>query len=108
MILPLILLLARAVVETGGVRGLVAIGILSFSALTTFLPWRALDKYDGYRGMRPWAREIAADPSMSNALILVRGERHPDFASAAIYNPLDLYGPRPVFAWDREIGRAHV
>jgi hypothetical protein len=33
--------------------------------------------------------------------VLIRGERFPDYASAAVYNPLDLRGNAPVYAWDR-------
>ena len=41
------------------------------------------------------------DASFGRSLVLVRGERHPDFASAAIYNPLDWDADAPIFAWDR-------
>jgi hypothetical protein len=34
------------------------------------------------------------------SLVLVRGQRHPDYASAAIYNPVDFGSPQPLFAWD--------
>lgn len=75
---------------------------LSALALLTFLPWRAQDKYRGYRRMVPDVRQIARDPRLSDALVLVRGRRHPDWASAAVYNPLDLRTGRTIFAWDRD------
>ena len=34
-------------------------------------------------------------------MVLIRGESHPDYASAAIYNPLNLNADAPVYAWDR-------
>jgi len=71
-------------------------------AWLTWVPWRALDKYRGYRGMTASARELAAELDLGRCLVLVRGERHPDYASAAVYNPLDLEADAPVFAWDRD------
>ncbi|MDH3732861.1 MAG: glycosyltransferase family 39 protein [Gemmatimonadota bacterium] len=106
VILPLVLISARALnrdaVPALRAGTLVAAVALMWAASVTFIPWRSVDKYGGYRGMRPWARAIAADPSMTGALVLVRGNRHPDFASAAAYNPLDPGGREPVFAWDRD------
>lgn len=109
VILPLVLLAARGFCAVGTSRtqvaGLTAAGVAVIAALTVFVPWRAADKYDGYRGMRSWARAISADPALDDALILVQGKRHPDFASAAAYNPLDLGDDGPVFAWDRDAAR---
>ena len=79
-----------------------AAAALSVMALLTFVPWRAADKYYRYRGMRPDVRTIAADPALRGALVLVRGSRHPDYASAAVYNPMGLEGDAPVFAWDHD------
>ena len=104
-LLPLTLVAARGLArERGGghARALVAAAALTIAACATFIPWRAADKYDGYRGMRPWVRSIAADPGMRDALVLVGGRRHPHFASAAAFNPIDLEGDGPVFAWDRD------
>ncbi|MDX1578746.1 MAG: hypothetical protein R3266_09675, partial [Gemmatimonadota bacterium] len=33
-------------------------------------------------------------------LVLVRGRHFPDYQSAAVYNPVDLEAPRPVYAFD--------
>lgn len=81
----------------------VAIGVaaLSLSALLTFFPWRAIDKYHHYRGMRPDVRELIDAYDFGRSIVLVRGKRHPDYASAVPYNPLDLNADGPVFAWDR-------
>lgn len=83
-------------------RLLIGAALLSMSALVTFMPWRSLDKYHYYRGMRPDLRDIAAHTPFGRSLILVRGNRHPDYASAAIYNPLDLHADAPIYAWDRD------
>jgi len=79
-----------------------AVAASCLMALITFGPWRATDKYFHYRGMRPEVRAVAQDPRLKGALVLVRGARHPDYASAAVYNPLELSGHAPVFAWDRD------
>jgi hypothetical protein len=31
----------------------------------------------------------------------VRGEEHPDYASAAAYNPLNVYADVPIYVYDR-------
>jgi hypothetical protein len=74
---------------------------LSLAALIVFVPWRAADRYVGYRGMRPDIRRLAEQYDFGTSLVLVRGRRHPDYASAATYNPLDLFADAPVYAWDR-------
>jgi 4-amino-4-deoxy-L-arabinose transferase-like glycosyltransferase len=74
---------------------------LSAMALLVFVPWRATDKYYHYRKMRPDVRTLARDHDWGRVLVIIRGNRHPDYASAAIYNPLDLQASAPVYAWDR-------
>jgi hypothetical protein len=74
---------------------------LTLVALVVFVPWRALDKYHHYRGMRPDIRQLAGDAGPAGDIVLIRGHRHPDFASAAVYNPLDLTTGATIFAWDR-------
>ena len=78
-----------------------AVLVLSVLALVNFIPWRAVDKYHDYRGMRPDVRELAEQHNFGKSLVLIQGERHPDYSSAAIYNPLDLSADAPVYAWDR-------
>ena len=65
-----------------------------------FLPWRAAGKYYHYRGMRPDIRRLARDHDFGRSLVLVSGRRHPDYASAVVYNPVDSGGAQPVYAWD--------
>jgi 4-amino-4-deoxy-L-arabinose transferase-like glycosyltransferase len=78
--------------------GLVA---LCAMALINYFPWRAVDKYHHYEQMRPDVRELAEQLDFGPALVLVRGDRHPDYASAAAYNPLNLRAPTTIYAWDR-------
>ena len=77
--------------------GVLALGV---AALVVFVPWRATDKYRHYLGMRPDARVLAA--SWGSSLVVIRGKEHPDYTSAAIYNPLDVRAGAPVFARDRD------
>ncbi|MGQ0650073.1 MAG: hypothetical protein ACT4P7_21190 [Gemmatimonadaceae bacterium] len=73
---------------------------LTLSVLVTFIPWRAIDKYYHYRNMRPDVRELARELRFGRSLVFVRGRRHPDYASATAYNPLDLQADAPLYAWD--------
>jgi hypothetical protein len=56
-------------------------------ALVNVLPWRTLDKYHNYRGIRPDVRRLARQHSFGRSLVLVRGESWPDYSSAAALNP---------------------
>lgn len=93
----------RALAPEGVAGGRVSLGVaaLSLSAMLTFMPWRATDKYWHYRRMEPGMAHLAAAQRMDGALVLIRGRRHPDYHGAAIFNPLDLRSDRTVFAWDR-------
>jgi hypothetical protein len=75
--------------------------ILVVMGLALFVPWRSLDKYRHFRGMRPDIRHLADNFSPGPSLVLVRGRDMPDYASAVIYNPPSVMGPGPVYAWDR-------
>jgi hypothetical protein len=77
------------------------VGALCLSAMLTFMPWRAMDKYWHFRRMEPGIARLAREQRMERALVLVRGQRHPDYHGAAVFNPLDLRGERTVFVWDR-------
>jgi hypothetical protein len=83
------------------VRVLLAAGALCLAALVTFMPWRATDKYFHYRGMRPDVRSLAKEHGFGTDLVLVRGRRFPDYASAAAYNPTDMRSDGTIYAWDR-------
>ncbi|HEY7317469.1 MAG TPA: glycosyltransferase family 39 protein [Candidatus Binatia bacterium] len=85
----------------GSTRAIAAVLSLSLIALCNFFPWRAIDKYFHYRGMRPDIRILAKEYGFGKSLVLIRGNRDTDYASAATYNPVDLYADAPVYAWDR-------
>ncbi len=81
------------------------VGVLSLCILTlvNFFPWRAIDKYHHYRGMRPDIRYLAKDYGFGKSLVLIRGNQNEDYASAATYNPVDHHGTLPVYAWDKNV-----
>lgn len=87
--------------RAGATRVLAGSLLLVLVGVVVFVPWRAADKYFRYRGMRPDVRAMAADPALRDGLLLIRGNRHPDYASAVVYNPLTVDSPAPLFAWDR-------
>jgi hypothetical protein len=74
--------------------------LLMVSALAVFIPWRSAGKYHHYRGMRPDVRQLAKQYDFGRSLVLVRGQQRPDYASAAVYNPIDLHADAPIYAWD--------
>lgn len=82
-------------------RLLTLVAALSLLTMINFIPWRAVDKYYHYLQMRPDIRSLAATHNFGKSLILIRGAEFPDFASAAIYNPLDLKSDQPIYAWDK-------
>ncbi len=75
---------------------------LCLACLATYIPWRAADKYHHYLNMRPDISQLAAAHHFGRSLVLVRGESHPDYVSAWVFNPLDLNAAVPVYAWDRD------
>ena len=109
IIIPGLVLSARGLealsAQVGGRHGparvLAASFLLVVVTMVVFVPWRATDKYFHYRGMRPDVRAMAADPALRDGLLLIRGNRHPDYASAVVYNPMTEDSPAPLFAWDR-------
>ncbi len=86
----------------GKKRALLAVLALSLSCLVSYFPWRAVDKYHHYRLMRPDIRELAEAHHFGRSLVIVRGNRHPDYASAVTYNPIDFDDPVPLYAWDQD------
>jgi hypothetical protein len=112
MIVPLAALTARGALELGPrfgapatdaeTRTLAGVALLALSSALVFLPWRSVDKYWQYRGMRPDLRVIQRERGFGRGLILVSGREIPDYASAMTYNPLDLRDSVPVYARNRE------
>ncbi|MGQ0764496.1 MAG: hypothetical protein ACT4OZ_02405 [Gemmatimonadota bacterium] len=105
-LIPLVVITARAPRLLAGTDadsrrlavGLTVLGILSTAAFTT---WRGLEKYRGYRLMGDDFVRFADENDLGNALVLVRGRRHPDYHMAFMENPVRPDDRRPVFAWDR-------
>jgi hypothetical protein len=83
-----------------GARAVLSAALLCSFATVNFIPWRAIDKYHDYRRMRPDIRTLARTQGFGRSLVFIRGERAPDYASAAIYNPIDLRADAPVYARD--------
>jgi 4-amino-4-deoxy-L-arabinose transferase-like glycosyltransferase len=114
MIIPLVVLTVRGMQSLGeklqfiGLQSIpnnyaVILTVLCLCLLTlvNYFPWRAIDKYHHYRGMRPDIRYLAKKYEFGRSLVLIRGNARPDYASAAFYNPLDLHADSPVYAWDK-------
>lgn len=90
-------------------RVVVAVLSLSVLALVNFFPWRAIDKYYHYLGMRPDVRHLAQEYRFGKSIVLIRGAVHPDYQSAWVYNPLDPQADAPIYAWDKSpLVRAQV
>lgn len=110
MFVPLIALTARSIQFVGtklnphgdDTRIIVAVLALMILSLLNYFPWRAIDKYHHYLQMQPGIRELEKVHAFGNSLVLIRGSVFPDYASAAIYNPLDLNSPSSIYAWDRD------
>jgi hypothetical protein len=107
MIIPLAALTARGIqwlqlrINPHGIQVFTAILILSCFALANYFPWRATDKYHHYLGMRPEVCSIVRTESPAGDLVLIQGERFPDYASAMVCNPLNFRRGNPIFVWDR-------
>jgi hypothetical protein len=93
----------EAELSSRGTRATAAVLVLCLLAVLNYLPWRAIDKYHHFWGMRPDIRQLAQEYGFGRSLVLIGGDSYPDYASAAIYNPLDLDAAVPVYAWDRSL-----
>jgi hypothetical protein len=110
IIVPCTVLAGRALasIETRhpvmpGARTMVGTGVLCLAAVLVYVPWRAADKYPNYRSIRTDFVKLKDDPVYRDALILVSGRRHPEWAAAAFANELHIGASQaPVFAWDRD------
>lgn len=108
MIVPLIALTSRGMLVlmdrcgTAGYRVPVAVLILCSLSILNYVPWRATDKYYHYLGMRPDILSLSKQNHFGNGIVLIRGKSFPDYASASVYNPLDLTVSEPIYVWDRD------
>ena len=101
VLIPCVALSVRGIDSARSDRMLPAVACLCFLSVFVFIPWRAVDKYRGYLAMTPDILRLAQTYHFRGSLVLVQGERYPDYESAAIYNPLNLHDPGPIYAWDR-------
>lgn len=90
----------RIVTSLIDARLFLALLVLSLSTLLVYIPWRASDKYFGYLGMRPDIQQLARQHNFGRSLILIRGDEHPDYQSAWVYNPVNFEGDLPIYAHD--------
>ena len=104
ILIPCVVLSARAVTSVVIDRKSLAhtamlMGVIGF---VVFLPWRAVTKYIGYRGMGSSVVRMTRACDMSDGLVLVRNALPPNsfqaYASAALLNAPTLEGHAPVFA----------
>jgi 4-amino-4-deoxy-L-arabinose transferase-like glycosyltransferase len=89
--------------QSRSIKLLSAVALLSLLTLINYIPWRAIDKYHHYLGMRPDIQKLAREYDFGKSLVLIRGDSHPDYASAWVFNPLDPYADSPIYAWDRDL-----
>ncbi len=114
MIIPLIVLTVRSLqflsakllstlpnLEHINTRLMAAVFALSMLALVNYFPWRAIDKYHHFRGMRPGIAELAEKYKFGRSLVLIRGNED-DYQSTWIYNPLNFKADVPLYAWDKK------
>ena len=84
-----------------GARVHLAVVVLCGLTLINYLPWRAIDKYFHYLGMRPDIGLLSEEYDFRESLVFVRGGRFPDYMAAALYNPIDLSSASTLYVWDR-------
>lgn len=111
MIVPLVVLASRGIESLAGrIRAaglsaaypIAAVSALIPLAMVNFLPWRAVDKYHNYLQMRPDIAKLAARHDFRGGLVLIRGHRFPDYASAAVFNALEPSAEQPLYVWDKD------
>ena len=106
MIFPLIVLSAQGLAYLFTVAGehrnriSVATGLLFLVTITVYLPWRSMDKYQNYLGMTPALQRLDQETHFGRSIVFVRGKTFPDYASAVVYNPLDLRSGETLYAKD--------
>ncbi len=83
-------------------RVLLGVLTLCMICLVSYFPWRALDKYYHYLDMQPGIEQLARQHNFGKSLVLIRGNEHPDYQSAWIYNPVNFEGDVPIFALDKD------
>jgi hypothetical protein len=101
---PAVFLSARGLQTAGEILGRAGVAhgretveslvlLLALIAMISFLPWRAAERYWGFRGAHSGYRELAATGAFDNALVFVRTNSTADFGNAFALNSPNLSGP---------------
>lgn len=111
LVIPLVVLSARGIEllrewartaatrgESGDGRVVAALGLLIALTILLYFPWRAVDKYRGYLGMRSSIAQLAEQYQFGKSLVIVRGDEHPDYQAAWATNPLSAAEDAPLYA----------
>jgi hypothetical protein len=103
-LIPVVVLSARALTYSDGSRPTLAPTALLLCLIGTFvfMPWRAVTKYIGYRGMGNSVVRLSRACDMTDGLVLVRDAMAPKpfsaYAMAGLLNTPGFAGHAPVFA----------
>lgn len=112
MLVPMVVLTIRGVQEvserTEGVshsrkdqsRLWVFVGTAAVTAALIYVPWRSVDKYHNYRGMRADLARMEARCGFEGDLVLIQERDKSDYPSAFIFNPNTLDGEGTLYARD--------
>jgi hypothetical protein len=97
-------LTANGVTPAGSQRVWAFVTLASLLGLANLLPWRSVDKYHNYRGIRSDIRRLERSYHFGRSLVLIRGPEWPDYATAFSFNPatFDRNVVGPIYA--RELG----
>ena len=92
--------MAQTAASERGAYVMIAVVLLCAMTVVNYIPWRAIDKYHNYLGLRPDIRYLAKQYNFGKSLVLIQSAEEDEYASAAIYNPIDLRAEAPIYAWD--------
>ncbi len=118
LVVPFVVLTIRGVqvlierLRERGLSGSAAQRVWAFVALASIIgvfnlvPWRAVDKYHGFRGVTGDVRELAHQYHFGRSLVLVRGANWPDYAAAFPLNPPTYDHDTPATVYARDLGPA--
>lgn len=110
VIVPLVILSARGLLEleaespaaTSRLPWMTSSALMAVAALMLFVPWRAIDKYHGFRSLQHGMRDLLASRDFGRSVLLVRGIERPDYASALNFSPIDPNADAPLIYWAKD------
>lgn len=110
VIVPLVILSARGLLEleadapaaTSRLPWITSSALMAIAAITLFVPWRAIDKYHGFRTLQHGMRDLLASRDFGRSVLLVRGNERPDYASALNFTPIDPNADAPLIYWAKD------